>query len=1151
MRRSEIRKLFLAVGTLALLIIPAQGLSVSRAALGETSHAGVDHPTELSPRLQPTEFSAGSASNGGNVTATITVGTLPTSELFDEGDGYVYVGNSATSSSNMSVVSGVHVIGSIPLGVTYDSTMVDDSSNGYLYVTTVHNYSSWDNVSVVSGLTVLTSIAVGKITGPVACQPFPVDLMTYDSKNGDVYVANCGSNNVTIISGTAAVGTVPVGSEPIAVTCDSSNGDVYVSNYGSDNITVISGTKVVGTISVGFGPISLGYDGADGYVYVANEASNNVSVISGVNLVATVALPFPTTSPDAIVYDSGLGEVYVASGGISNSQLVNIISGTGWVADIPVGSESVAEAYDSTNGDVYVANMGSNNVSVLHGTGLVETLTVGSRPSAIVSDPTNGDVYVMNSDCATSPCSPGTLSVISSGASSGPSLSSVAVVPSSVSVIVGATQLFSATASCTGGPCPAGVTYTWSLNNTIGSVYPTSGSTTTFTANSSPGSATLTVTASLSGKSVPGTGVITVVAPLCSGQPWQQCSMFKVVSGNVTIPEVENQAMSCWLGGLNPLCSSNLNADVYSLYTIVPSSSASSEQFSAALQGEFGLSPPSGYQSPIVFMIHAPVMTTVNHIIQDEPTVSWVTGGFQFPIETVEAPPYSVPTVAGVTPHVHINADGSIDLLFVLSLDPAGDYAKAFLQNLGVGSPQDIGTLLVTLLAGLIKGDYQDVIKALEDLGGKLAFNSPGAVAAALASVFELQVAFLSPGLSSGGQQGAIPFFDLDGFLNGVTTANQWLTTLSGLPETILQFIFHLGETIGLLPSDVLIAPIPLDAFHAMQTMFDGLYMCVEAYELLPGPPPGSTEQSIDDALQVITSVVDPNGSTVLPAYYDSSGALVLGVDHVSGKATWTSSSGVLIPGIDSSLAILRANGTNGPPANYTEKVWGMDHASCPTCAAPFTVVAKSYNTNATPPGLRVAGIAPVGQNVTIRLWTIGNGSLPLLTVLHPVVWVSGSEGHYEIKGLEYDQAGDPLHASAFYLFINGTEYAMSSCQGEMFCANLSLALAYGIEGFAYPWVPGSIGGVALFWLNASSSQPPNSSAPFLGLPGALGYIVLGLIVTAVVGTMLLVVLRFRSSRGKYHQAPSSPTIAGDSTALSTSPGKGQPPSGPPPLPKP
>jgi Right handed beta helix region len=94
-----------------------------------------------------------------------------------------------------------------------------------------------------------------------------------------------------------------------------------------------------------------------------------------------------------------------------------------------------------------------------------------------------------------------------------PSLSSLLVQPGSSVVDAGGAQAFLATAICT-STCPAGVSYSWSLTNSLGQLNTTTGDRVTFTARGSVGTDTLFVNASLDGV-IRGSGPIeiTIVAP--------------------------------------------------------------------------------------------------------------------------------------------------------------------------------------------------------------------------------------------------------------------------------------------------------------------------------------------------------------------------------------------------------------------------------------------------------------------------------------------------------------------------------------------------------------------------------------------------------------------------------------------------------------
>lgn len=236
-----------------------------------------------------------------------------------------------------------------------------------------------------------TSIAAPSLsvlaTIPVGSEPIAA---AYDSANGDVYVADYNSTNVSVVSGTSLANTVPVGTAPNAVAYDSANGDVYVVNVDSLDVSVLSGTSLVGTVAVGYDPVSATFDASNGYVYVVNAGSSNVSVLSGASLAGSVGVGL---DPSSATVDAANGDVYVTNYG---SNTVTVISGTSVVGTVPVGTQPVAAAYDGANSDVYVANEGSSNVSVLSGASIVGTVAVGSLPISVTFDSANGYLYVVN-----------------------------------------------------------------------------------------------------------------------------------------------------------------------------------------------------------------------------------------------------------------------------------------------------------------------------------------------------------------------------------------------------------------------------------------------------------------------------------------------------------------------------------------------------------------------------------------------------------------------------------------------------------------------------------------------------------------------------------------------------------------------------------
>jgi YVTN family beta-propeller protein len=289
--------------------------------------------------------------------------------------------------SGLTPEASVKVIGTIPVGTEpYDSAF--DPGNGDVYVPNAGS----NDVSVISG-------ATNEVVATVHVGTYPY-CATYDSGNGYVYVPNYGSATVSVINGAtnAVVATVPVGSAPYLATYDSGNGYVYVPNSGSDSVSVINGTSnaIAATVPGGSAPFASTYDPGNGYVYVSNMKSDNVSVIDGATaqVVATVSVG---STPLFAAYDSGNGYLYVPNGYSAN---VSVISGTTntVVATVPVGSGPNYATYDSGNGYVYVPSTGLDDVSVISGATdkVVATVAVGSTPFVATYDSGDGYVYVPN-----------------------------------------------------------------------------------------------------------------------------------------------------------------------------------------------------------------------------------------------------------------------------------------------------------------------------------------------------------------------------------------------------------------------------------------------------------------------------------------------------------------------------------------------------------------------------------------------------------------------------------------------------------------------------------------------------------------------------------------------------------------------------------
>lgn len=278
-----------------------------------------------------------------------------------------------------------------PISVAYDS------GKGEVFVA---NHGT-DNVSVVSDGTVSVVAAVQVGLSPWA--------LTYDSGKGEVFVANYGAGSVSVISDTtnSVVTTISVGSEPIGLVYDSGQGEIFVTNYGSDNVSVISDAtnQVVRSIPVGVYPFGLAYLASSGKVLVSNYGSNNVSVISDATDAVTGSIPVGS-GPEGLVHDTAKGEVFVANYASNNVTVISDATSQS-TASIGVGSIPRRLAYDNQTGQIFVANYGSNNVSVISdaNNSVTISLPVGANPIGVAYDYGRGPVFVSN-------YGQGTLSVI-------------------------------------------------------------------------------------------------------------------------------------------------------------------------------------------------------------------------------------------------------------------------------------------------------------------------------------------------------------------------------------------------------------------------------------------------------------------------------------------------------------------------------------------------------------------------------------------------------------------------------------------------------------------------------------------------------------------------------------------------------------------
>jgi hypothetical protein len=116
-----------------------------------------------------------------------------------------------------------------------------------------------------------------------------------------------------------------------------------------------------------------------------------------------------------------------------------------------------------------------------------------------------------------------------------PELAAVTVTPSSGSVLTGGHLQLTAATSCLGGACPSGVSYTWLVNNSLGSLNTTTGTVVNLSAGPKGGALSVTVTASLNGISKQASSVLTISSPSPGPAPFLSLGLLLLIIAVVII----------------------------------------------------------------------------------------------------------------------------------------------------------------------------------------------------------------------------------------------------------------------------------------------------------------------------------------------------------------------------------------------------------------------------------------------------------------------------------------------------------------------------------------------------------------------------------------------------------------------------------------
>jgi YVTN family beta-propeller protein len=292
-------------------------------------------------------------------------------------------------------------VGQTPVAAAFDTNVNPATGHQQVYIAN----SGSNSVSVIDASTHLVTNTIG--FAHIGGTPSAITINQTDDL---VFVAQYDDESVTIIDGrtNSVIGAGHVvGPMPDALAWDSVNHRVYVANYGNGTVTILddkTGVEVpLGTVSIGTGgstskPEGIAVDQLTNKIVIAAQGDDKVFIMNGnSNALSTATATF--ASPNAVTVDAVRGWAYVANYDNNTVSVVDLATG----ADVPgspitVGNNPNALAINENTGQVYVANFNSS-LSIIDPSDLSVTTTgaVGNKPSGVAVDSgPSGEVYVTN-----------------------------------------------------------------------------------------------------------------------------------------------------------------------------------------------------------------------------------------------------------------------------------------------------------------------------------------------------------------------------------------------------------------------------------------------------------------------------------------------------------------------------------------------------------------------------------------------------------------------------------------------------------------------------------------------------------------------------------------------------------------------------------
>jgi DNA-binding beta-propeller fold protein YncE len=290
-----------------------------------------------------------------------------------------------------------------------------------------------------SQLAVLDSRNNAMVTTATVAGGVPIAVAA-NRVSGKTYIANTGSNSLTVLVPAAANKDVPLGGVPVALMLNPVTNRIYALLDGgaaAGSVKVIDGATdaIIATIPVGIGPKALALNSASNNIYVTNQTSNTVTVINaGTNAVLASPALLGSSTLMGLAVNSATNRVYILRssplielkgednsqtqiffGGTASALAINRVSNkiylatgasaitvvdgvTRAVTTIPTSNTGGIIAVNEASNKIYLASVGSvGHVEIADGTGTgaaLASLPLGSFMHAIGINPNSNTIYI-------------------------------------------------------------------------------------------------------------------------------------------------------------------------------------------------------------------------------------------------------------------------------------------------------------------------------------------------------------------------------------------------------------------------------------------------------------------------------------------------------------------------------------------------------------------------------------------------------------------------------------------------------------------------------------------------------------------------------------------------------------------------------------